>query len=81
MIRIADAIFTLAYIFGGGAEPPCMDAVDINNDEEIDVADSVYSLAYIFLNGSAPVAPFPNCGQDDAEPAGLTCEADSSGCP
>ncbi len=80
-VDTADAIYTLAAQFYGGPTWPCRDSADINNDEEIDVADAIYCLSYIFLDGAAPLAPFPGCGQDEAEPAGLTCEAASPGCP
>ena len=47
-VDIADAIFTLAYLFGAGAELPCADAADANDDEALDIADAIAILAHLF---------------------------------
>jgi len=58
---ISDLVFLVAYMFQGGAEPPCMEEADINGDgiEIPDIADLVYLVSYMFSGGPAP-GP---CGQ------------------
>jgi len=57
---ISDLVYLVAYMFQGGAAPPCMEEVDINGDsQEIpDISDLVYLVAYMFQGGAAP-APCP----------------------
>ena len=66
-IDIADAIFVLGYLFGGGNEPSCLDAADANDDGSVNVADAIAVLAYLF-GGAGPLArPFGECGPDETE--------------
>ena len=69
-IDIADAICTLAYLFGSEqdpcktAVPNCFDAADANDDEQINIADAITVLAYLF-GGNAPLPPpGTDCGKD-----------------
>jgi hypothetical protein len=61
-VDISDAIFDLAFLFGGGAEPPCLAAGDANGDGVIDISDASFSLNFQFQGGSSPPAPYPDCG-------------------
>jgi hypothetical protein len=71
-LNIADAIFTLSYLFGGGAEPACGDAADANDDGSVNIADAVAILSHLFA-GSGPLPdPFGSCGLD-AEGDTLDC--------
>ncbi|MCA8962635.1 MAG: hypothetical protein KDC38_19050 [Planctomycetes bacterium] len=78
-INIADPIFTLNYLFNGGAMPGCDDAADSNDDGTINVADAVFSLTFLFQSGTAPPAPYPGCGPDGTPDDLLTCL--ESACP
>ena len=71
-VDIADAIFLLANLFGGGPSPICMDSGDTNDDGNIDIADAIYILAFLFGGGPVPPPPFPDCGFDPT--------ADTLGC-
>jgi len=53
---ISDLVFLIAYMFGGGPEPPCMLNSDINGDgEELpNISDLVYLIAYMFTGGPPP---------------------------
>jgi hypothetical protein len=65
-IDIADAIFTVSYLFGRGRLPACPDACDVNDDGAIDVADAIAGLSYLF-DRSLPPGTFPglgSCGLD-----------------
>ncbi|MBU8934630.1 MAG: VCBS repeat-containing protein [candidate division Zixibacteria bacterium] len=55
-INIADLTYLVAYLFTGGAEPPCIDESDIDGNGEINIADLTYLVAYLFTGGPAPVA-------------------------
>ena len=59
---IGDPIFTLNFLFGGGAGPICPEAADTNGDGSIDLADGVYGLNFQFSGGPPPPAPYPDCG-------------------
>ena len=67
----------LGYVFQQAAVF-CVQALDSNDSEAVDIADTIYVLATLFAMGPEPSAPFPDCGNDPT-PGALTC--DSSACP
>ncbi|MEM7165168.1 MAG: hypothetical protein AAF581_06860 [Planctomycetota bacterium] len=70
---LVDATAFLAYLFNGGATPPCLDACDANNDGSIDISDPIAILGAVFL-GMLPPPPYPSCGPDSSVDA-LSCLA------
>ena len=74
--NVADAIFILNYLFGGGDRPLCEDAADADDDETLDLADSVQILGRIFADGGdvPPPPPLAACGYD------LLSPSDALGC-
>lgn len=71
--RINDVVLTLSHIFEG-ASSPCLDAVDSNDDGQIDLADAVYLATHLFSTGSGLPAPSGEaCGSDPTEDP-LDCE-------
>ncbi|MFN0058575.1 MAG: hypothetical protein ACKVX7_08990 [Planctomycetota bacterium] len=83
LLNIADAIYTLTYLFppptGGTVDPPCKDDCDSNDDAAVDVADAVQLLSTLFSSAGPLPAPFPNCGRDPT-PDLLDCPRKES-CP
>ncbi len=71
-VGLNDAIATLDLLFRRGAQPTCQDAVDANDDGEIDISDAVRSLIYQFAGGPPLPAPFPDPGPDPTRDR-LTC--------
>jgi hypothetical protein len=74
---IADAIFILGYLFGGGVTPSCFDSADANDDEAVDIADAIAVLSYLFASGGDLPEPFDECGIDqtsDPIEDPLSCE-------
>ena len=66
-VNIADAIFVLTRLFGGGGEPACVGAADANDDGEINIADAVAVLGHLF-GGAGPLPdPFGACGTDPTD--------------
>ena len=63
-IDLADPIFALDYLFGGGATPFCLDAVDTNDDGQLDIGDGIYLLNFLFMAGTEPPPPFTEAGLD-----------------
>ena len=55
-IDISDAVYLIAYIFGGGPAPSPLLAGDSNCDSAIDISDAVYLINYIFGGGPQPCA-------------------------
>ncbi len=73
---IADAIYTLAFLFSSGPQL-CLVAMDANNDDAADIGDAIYTLDALFTGGPTPSAPYPGCGTD---PGPLPCDSFAS-CP
>jgi hypothetical protein len=63
-LNVADAIFTLSYLFAFGPAPTCLDAADANDDGAVDLADGIYILQNLFANGPEIPPPFLDCGVD-----------------
>lgn len=78
--NIADAVTGLEVVFGGNM-PPCADACDANNSEEIDIADPIYIFNDLFGTGTPPPGQ-GQCAPDTGSSSGfpLLCSASSS-CP
>jgi hypothetical protein len=60
IINISDAVFLIAYIFGGGPAPSPLCAGDCDGNAIVNISDAVYLIAYIFGGGPAPVQS-PGC--------------------
>ena len=63
--NIADPIYLLNYMFGGGPSPDCLDTADINDDGMINLADALYGLAAVHpgFSGMPVLIPAPtSCG-------------------
>jgi uncharacterized repeat protein (TIGR01451 family) len=73
-LDIADASFTLGFLFLGTTSPRCDKALDANDDGRLDLADATRVLNFLFLGGAPPPAPFTACGQDSTADA-LGCAA------
>ncbi len=70
---IADAVFTLYWLFSDGERPSCDDAADTNDDGAIDISDVVTTLRYLFVPEVTELeAPSQVCGTDPTSDA-LTC--------
>jgi hypothetical protein len=55
VVNIADVVYLIAFIFGGGPYPVTWAAaVNINQSPIVNVSDAVYLIAYIFGGGSPP---------------------------
>ncbi len=62
-VNLTDAIAGLRSLFGGDSLA-CEDAVDIDDDGNVNLSDVVRLLEYLFRSGDAPAAPFPASGVD-----------------
>jgi IPT/TIG domain-containing protein/FG-GAP repeat protein/dockerin type I repeat protein len=71
-VDISDAVTIISFFFIGGETPACQDAVDVNDSGTIDLSDAIYLLGSLFLGQPAPLAPFPDAGQDPT-PDDLDC--------
>jgi hypothetical protein len=63
-VNLADAVFTLTYLFAGGAAPACPDAADANDDGHVNLADPITVLTSLFLPGMSIAEPYPLFGED-----------------
>jgi hypothetical protein len=74
-VDISDGVSVFDYLFLGGEEPGCLDAMDSNDDGQHDIADGIFILNFLFLGGPIMPAPSP-----DAPCAGLDPTSDAIGC-
>lgn len=72
-VNLTDAVFTLNFLFRGGAQPDCQDALDANDDGLINLTDPIVILNHLFLGGLPLASPFSAVGSDPT-PDNLGCE-------
>ncbi|HVR75847.1 MAG TPA: PKD domain-containing protein [Planctomycetota bacterium] len=72
-LSITDAVRILAYLFSGGAAPPCLDAADVTDRGRVDVSSAISLLNFLFLGGVPPMVPFPTPGLDPTEDSMPDC--------
>jgi hypothetical protein len=75
-VSISDFIMLRRHLFGSGFSVPCYDALDVSDDEQVDLCDALAILHALFLHPdwsfSIP-APFPEPAVDPTtEPAGVS---------
>jgi len=90
-VNLADAIFTLQFLFSGVPALVCGDAMDPNDDGGVDVSDAIYLIAYLFSGGPPPEppfsqsAPFGGCGLEATPdwmlPSFMDCLTSVGPCP
>jgi len=54
LVNISDAVFVIAYIFSGGAQPEPLLSADADCSGGVNISDAVYLIAYIFSGGPVP---------------------------
>lgn len=60
--NIQDLTFFVAYLFGGGAPPPVMEAADVNcSSGNPNIQDLTFFVAYLFSGGGAPCDDVGSC--------------------
>ena len=73
-VDLADAVFTLRYLFSGGPHPSCLKEADANDSDVVDISDVVTVLYYLFRDG-ALVAPDGTTVDSSVTPACTVYEA------
>ncbi len=63
-VNMADAVYTLSFLFANGTPPVCFDAADTNDDGAVDVSDAVNMFQHMFAAGPSFPAPYGVCGVD-----------------
>ena len=73
---MTDAIHSLSYQFLGNLAVFCDEALDVNDNDKIDISDPLILLQHLFLGTPAPPPPFEECGFDNTGEGAdtLTCE-------
>jgi len=72
-LDITDAVTTLSYLFLGGEEPYCLDALDADDDGDLNLTDAIEVLSFLFLGEGDIPAPYPDAGLDPSADA-LGCD-------
>ena len=79
LVRLADVMVLLAYMFLNGDAPSCPDAADVDDNRSIELPDAIYLVQHLFVAGSpAPSAPGPDTCGAAADPGQLGLCTDSS---
>ncbi len=73
VVNIADAIWTLAFLFRHGTPPACLDAADANDDGLLDIADPIVLLTTLFTSNKCVAPPYPLRGTDLTPAAWAPC--------
>ncbi len=73
VVNITDATGILLHLFQG-IRLPCEDALDVNDDEALNLVDAVRLLNFLFGDGERPAPPYPLPGVDPDENGALGCE-------
>jgi len=70
--EIGDAVTILRHLF---AKVPttCSSALDVNDDDRLDIADPIGLLRYLFARGIPPREPFRTCDVD-LTPGTTSCD-------
>ncbi len=58
-VSIADAVYIVNYVFGGGPAPDPPGFADADCSGQVTIGDAVYLISYIFGGGTAPCANCP----------------------
>jgi hypothetical protein len=78
-VDLSDAVGALNYLFLGGKEDRCLEAMDSDDSGVLDLSDPLLILNYLFLGGSPPAYPFPDCDIDPT-PLDFWCSQTSALC-
>ena len=54
LVNISDAVYLIAYIFGGGPAPDPIEIGDVDCNSLLNISDAVYLIAYVFGSGPEP---------------------------
>ncbi|MCZ6794651.1 MAG: hypothetical protein O7J95_13670, partial [Planctomycetota bacterium] len=76
VLDISDAITVLKFLFLGGVEDRCLDAMDSDDSGVLNISDPIWILNHLFLGSEPPRPPYPEPGPDPTEDE-LDCSADS----
>jgi hypothetical protein len=66
VVDISDAVKTLLHLFAGRVAD-CEDAMDLDDNEALNVTDPVFLLNFLFQSGPEPYPPYPS---EDVDPSG-----------
>lgn len=72
VVQLTDAILALGILYSG-SETNCLEAVDVNADDQLNLADPIRILGYLFSGAQPPESPFPVEGEDPAPIPGFSC--------
>ncbi|MBA4685389.1 MAG: hypothetical protein H2076_10405 [Planctomycetes bacterium] len=72
VVQLTDAILCLDHLFAG-ADFICLESLDSNADDNLDLGDPIKILSYLFMGDTPPSGPFPQQGLDPAPIPGFPC--------
>ena len=72
-VDLADAMFTLGWLFTGGPRPDCLKSADTDDTGDVQITDPIFLLGHLFLGGAPPQPPVGGCGRETSLDF-LSCE-------
>jgi hypothetical protein len=72
-VDISDALSIFGFLFLGGSDGGCPDALDTDDSGTVEITDGIYLLVHLFAGGRAPPRPNGGCGWDVTPADGLGC--------
>ena len=73
IVDLSDAVVILFQSFAVMDPPACPDALDADDNGDINITDAIRILQYLFLDGSPPESPYPAPGPDPTAGDPLSC--------
>jgi len=72
-VDVSDPV-KIARVLFAGLTTTCEDALDANDDGDMNVTDAIFLFDYLYRRGETPSAPYPLQGFDPTDGDGLGCE-------
>ncbi|MGE3164161.1 MAG: hypothetical protein AB7O52_04605 [Planctomycetota bacterium] len=67
-LDLSDLVVLALVATGAMPSPPCVAALDVDDNAKVQISDAVSLGTYLFLEGVPPAAPFPSPGTDPTAP-------------
>jgi len=75
-LDLSDAVAIIQHLLDV-TPAPCLEALDVDRDQKVQLRDAAIILTYLFFGGMSPQPPFPTCSRFEAFRPRLPCERSS----
>lgn len=64
VIDVSDCVHALRFMFAAGPPPVCADAIDVNDNEDVDISDAILIVFFLFGQANIPQPRIGGAGID-----------------